>query len=87
TQDKKGDAKTVFVTIFTQRSWRHIAAVAAKFQQISQKFTLEAAIKHEWSDSDTSKGLRIILEFVTSPYDYWAKRVLHFFLFFNMKKK
>jgi len=75
TQEKKGDAKSVFVTIFTKRSWRHIAAVAQKFQQISKKFTLEAAIRHEWGDSDTCKGLRIILEFVTAPYDFWAKKL------------
>jgi hypothetical protein len=75
TQEKKGDAKTVFVTLFTQRSWKHIAAIAAKFQQVSKKYTLEEAIKQEWGTSDTSKGLRIILEFATAPYDFWAKKL------------
>lgn len=76
-QEKKGDAKEVFINIFTERSWRHIAAVSAKFQQISKKWTLEAAIKHEWGDTDTSKGMRIILEFSTAPYDYWAQKLNH----------
>jgi len=74
-QEKKGDAKSVFITIFTERSWRHIAAVANKFQNISKKWNLEAAIKHEWGDTDTSKGLRIILDFSTTPYDYWAQKL------------
>jgi len=40
-----------------------------------KKFTLEAAIKHEWGSSDTCKGLQIILHFATAPYDYWAQKL------------
>jgi len=65
----------VFITIFTERSWRHIAAIAAKFEYVSKKYTLQAAIEHEWGKSDTSKGLRIILDFATSPYDFWARKL------------
>jgi len=72
---KKGDAKTIFVELFTQKSWRYIAAVVNKFEQVSKNYTLKTVIIQEWADSDTSQGLQTILEFVTSPYDFWANKL------------
>merc|ERR1740123_2488492 len=75
-QEKKSDAKSKFVEVFTQRSWAHIAALSERFMDVSKKWTLEAAIKKAFGDgSDTSMALRVIASFSASPYDYWAQKL------------
>jgi len=70
------NAKSKFVEVFTERSWPHIGALVGEFQQMSKKWTLEAAICHAFGDSsDTAKALRVISEFCAQPYDFWAKKI------------
>jgi len=73
-QGKKDDTKRTFVQVFTERSWSHLAAMAGIFQQISKKYTLMSAVQHAFGKSDTCKGMQMIIDFVTQPYDFWAKR-------------
>jgi hypothetical protein len=69
-------AKAKFVEIFTERSWAHIGAVVGEFQGISEKWTMDAAIGHEFGDSsNTTKALRVMAEFCFQPYDFWAKKL------------
>jgi len=74
-QDKKHEAKSKFIEIFTARSWTHIAAMSGMFQDISKKWTLQGAMKHTFGSSDTGAALAIIEEFATQPYDYFAKKL------------
>jgi len=75
-QDKKSDAKSKFVEVYTERSWAHIGALSGAFQDVSKKYTLEAAIQKTFgSGSDTSKALRTITKFTATPYDYWAVKL------------
>jgi len=70
------DAKAKFVEIFTERNWAHIGAVVGEFQKISQKWTMDSAIAHEFGESsNTTKALRLIAEFCFQPYDLWAKKL------------
>jgi len=65
-----------FVQIFTERSWAHIRALVGIFQTVSKKWTLDGAICHEFGESsNTVKALRVLMEFCTDPYDFWAKRL------------
>jgi len=65
-----------FVEIFTERSWPHIRALVGVFQTVSKKWTLDGAICHEFGESsNTVKALRLLMEFCTDPYDFWAKRL------------
>lgn len=78
TQDKAKNAKAKFVDVYTNRSWSHIGGIADKFQSISKKYTLPAAIKKTFGDnSDTSKALRAMTHFCSEPYDYWAQKLRH----------
>jgi len=75
-QEKKSDAKSKFIDIYTQRSWAHIAALSERFSDVSKKYTMEAAIKRAFGDgSDTSQALRVINKFCSSPYDFWAEKL------------
>jgi len=75
-QEKKSDCKSKFVEIYTNRSWAHIGALSAAFQDVSKKYTLETAIKKTFGEgSDTSKALRVITKFTATPYDYWALKL------------
>lgn len=74
-QDKKHEAKSKFIEIFTGRSWTHIAAMSGIFQDVSKKWTLQGAMKHTFGSSDTGAALAIIEEFATQPYDYFAKKL------------
>jgi hypothetical protein len=65
-----------FVQIFTERSWPHIRALVGAFQTVSKKWTLDGAICHEFGESsNTVKALRLLIEFCTDSYDFWAKRL------------
>jgi len=69
-------AKAKFVEIFTERSWSHLGAVVGEFQKISEKWTMETAISHEFGDSsNTTKALQVMAEFCAQPYDFWARRL------------
>lgn len=69
-------AEAKFVEIFTERSWPHIRALIGAFENVSKKWTLDGAICHEFGESsNTVKALRVIIEFSTDPYDFWAKRL------------
>jgi hypothetical protein len=70
------NAKAKFVEVFTERSWAHIGAVVGEFQKISDKWTMEKAISHEFGNSsNTTKALQVMAEFCAQPYDFWAKRL------------
>jgi len=70
-------AEAKFVEIFTERSWPHIRALVSAFENVSKKWTLDGAICHEFGESsNTVKALRVLIEFSTDPYDFWAKRLL-----------
>jgi len=74
--EQSSDVKCKFIEIFTERSWPHIGALVAEFQSVSQDFTLDGAISREFGDSsDTTKALRVITEFCSQPYDFWAKKL------------
>jgi len=73
--DKK-DAKDKFIEIFTTRSWSQIGAIVSIFQDVSKKYTLSAAISKLMGDgSDTCKTIKLISEFCTQPYDYFARQI------------
>ncbi len=76
------EAKPAFVEILTERSWGHLAALAGSFQEISKKYTMKTAIEHAFGSSDTGKGMSILVDFVSQPYDFWAKKVCASLLFF-----
>jgi len=77
----KSDAKAAFVRIFTERCGSYCAAVANAFQQVSQEYTMVSAIHEAFGDSDTARGLQLLVQFVTQTYDFWAKKV---FCIFNL---
>jgi len=71
------DVKSKFVEVFTERSWPHIGALVGEFQTISTKWTMDSAIAEEFGESsNTTKALRVIAEFCSQPYDFWAKKLL-----------
>jgi hypothetical protein len=74
--ERSQNAEAKFVEIFTERSWPHIRALVGVFQNVSEKWTLDGAICHEFGESsNTVKALRLLIEFCTDPYDFWAKRL------------
>ena len=75
-QDKTKQAKAKFIDVYTSRSWAHIGAISDVFQRLSKKYTLQNAIKKTFGDgSDTSKALRVITDFCSEPYDFWAQKL------------
>jgi len=69
-------AEAKFVEVFTERSWPHIRALIGAFETVSKKWTLDGAICHEFGESsNTVRALRVLIEFSTDPYDFWAKRL------------
>ncbi|ETO10065.1 hypothetical protein RFI_27310 [Reticulomyxa filosa] len=77
---QKNHAKTILIDIFTQRSWKHIAVVSTIFNNLSNHHcTLCDAVQQQCGDCDTTKGILTILQFVTDPYYFWAKKVFIFF--------
>jgi len=73
---KEKEAKTRFVEMFSERSWKHIALMADVFEKISKKYTLIAAIEQRFGEnSDTAQALCTITTFSQQPYDYWAKKL------------
>jgi len=74
-QEKKSVAKEKFIEIFTKNSWVQLRAISGIFQDVSKKYTLNGAIKEAFGDGDTSQALQTIDEFVSQPYDYWAKKM------------
>eukprot|EP01083_Nonionella_stella_P073974 200384_1 len=74
-QEKKDDAKAKFIAIFTTRSWTRLREISGRFQDVAKKYTLNGAIQETFGDGDTSKALQVIDEFVTQPYDFWAKKL------------
>lgn len=69
-------AEAKFVEIFTERNWPHIRALVGEFQKVSKKWTLDGAICHEFGESsNTVRALRVLIEFCTDPYDFWAKKM------------
>jgi len=65
-----------FLEIFTARSWPHIRSLAGEFQNISQKWTLDGAIGHQFGEtSNVTQALRVILKFSMQPYDFWAEKL------------
>jgi len=73
---KEKEAKTRFVEIFSDRSWKHIALMAEAFEKISKKYTLKAAIEHRFGENcDTTQALCVLSTFCQQPYDYWAEKL------------
>ncbi|KAL6596229.1 hypothetical protein ACP70R_047593 [Stipagrostis hirtigluma subsp. patula] len=69
-----GTDERAFIRVFSERSWAHIAAVAAAYQHMYGR-SLEKAIKGETS-GNFGFGLLTILRCAESPARYFAK-VLH----------
>ena len=58
-----GPAKEKFIEIFTTRSWQQIAAIAQVFQEVSGRYTLDAAVLQAFGKgSDTAKALGVIAD-------------------------